>query len=103
MNRERSALTARAVLLVLSSFLVASAFANLDGDGDKEDTTREGPLAIGSGGAPALADDLFPKELVGFVPDPKEPAFTGAGPGRRDVRIRERGWIMREGGLYRMW
>jgi hypothetical protein len=56
----------------------------------------------------ALADDragtvLFPKELVDFVPDPKEPVFAGAGPGNWDARIRERGWILREGGLYRMW
>jgi hypothetical protein len=103
MNREGRALTAQGVLLALSSFLVASAFANLDGDGSKEDTTKGGPLAIGSGPAPALADDPFPKELVDFAPDPKEPVFTGAGPGHWDVRIRERGWIMREGGLYRMW
>lgn len=53
--------------------------------------------------ASAVADDLFPKELVDFVPDPKEPVFTGAGPGHWDVRIRERGWIMRESGVWRMW
>jgi len=53
--------------------------------------------------APVVADDLFPKELVEFTPDPEQPVFTGAGPGHWDVRIRERGWIMREGDLYRMW
>src|SRR5262245_40559872 len=52
---------------------------------------------------PSLADDLFPKELVQFMPDPQEPVFTGAGPGHWDVRIRERGCIMREGDVYRMW
>jgi predicted GH43/DUF377 family glycosyl hydrolase len=53
--------------------------------------------------APALADELFPKELVDFVPDPQETVFTGAGPGHWDIKIRERGWIMREGDQYRMW
>ncbi len=48
-------------------------------------------------------ETLFPDELVCFVPAPKEPVFTGAGPGHWDVRIRERGWILREGGTYRMW
>jgi hypothetical protein len=45
----------------------------------------------------------FPSELVDFVADPKEPVFTGAGPGHWDAHIRERGWILREGDLYRMW
>lgn len=54
-------------------------------------------------GPEAAAVDLFPKELVDFVPDPIEPVFTGAGPGNWDVRIRERGWILREGDVYRMW
>lgn len=53
--------------------------------------------------APERAGSLFPKELVDFVPDPQAPVFTGAGPGHWDVRIRERGWILREGGLYRLW
>jgi len=58
----------------------------------------EEPLALGQDDA-----GVFPKELVDFAPDPKEPVFTGAGPGHWDVRIRERGWILREGDLYRMW
>jgi len=58
----------------------------------------EEPLALGQDDA-----GVFPKELVDFAPDPKEPVFTGAGPGHWDARIRERGWILREGDLYRMW
>ncbi|GIW92136.1 MAG: hypothetical protein KatS3mg110_0177 [Pirellulaceae bacterium] len=45
----------------------------------------------------------FPRELVEFVAEPNTPVFTGAGEGHWDARIRERGWILREGGLYRMW
>jgi predicted GH43/DUF377 family glycosyl hydrolase len=52
--------------------------------------------------APA-AENRFPPELVDFVAEPKTPVFTGAGPGHWDARIRERGWILRENGLYRMW
>ena len=31
------------------------------------------------------------------------PVFTAAGPGHWDVKIRERGWILRDGETYRMW
>jgi predicted GH43/DUF377 family glycosyl hydrolase len=62
--------------------------------------THANPQAAGQD---RLAADLFPKELVDFAPDPKKPVFTGAGPGHWDVRIRERGWILREGDQYRMW
>jgi len=50
-----------------------------------------------------LAGDEFPAELVRFRPGTQNPVFTGAGPGHWDENIRERGWILREGGLYRMW
>ncbi len=45
----------------------------------------------------------FPRELVDFVPYDDNPVFEAAGPGHWDVRIRERGWIIKEGDLYRMW
>ncbi len=54
-------------------------------------------------GPDRATDERFPRELVDFVPEPKKPVFTGAGLGHWDVRIRERGWILREGNLYRMW
>ncbi len=47
--------------------------------------------------------DLFPPELVRFQPQPAHPLFTGAGPEHWDTKIRERGWILREGNLWRMW
>lgn len=52
---------------------------------------------------PAAAEIVFPPELVKFTPGAQNPVFTGAGPGHWDAKIRERGWIMREGGAYHLW
>lgn len=52
---------------------------------------------------PGAASAEFPPELVEFVPYERNPVFTGAGKGHWDERIRERGWIVRENGQYRMW
>src|SRR5579872_2355678 len=52
---------------------------------------------------PAQAGDEFPPELVRFQPYEKNPVFQGAGDDAWDARIRERGWIMRDGDLWRMW
>lgn len=49
------------------------------------------------------ADDRFPPELTQFVPVSPEPVFTGAGPGHWDVRLRERGVILRDSDHWRMW
>jgi len=46
--------------------------------------------------------DKFPPELVRFVPYSGNPVFT-AEKGKWDTRIRERGWIMREDGVYKLW
>ena len=45
----------------------------------------------------------FPLELVEFTPDPANPLFTGAGEGHWDIKIRERGWVMREGDSWHLW
>ncbi len=47
--------------------------------------------------------DGFPRELVSFTPDVHNPLFTGAGPGQWDAKIRERGWILREGDSWHLW
>jgi predicted GH43/DUF377 family glycosyl hydrolase len=57
---------------------------------------------------PLVAQDApqphkFPPELVDFVPYERNPVFTAAGPGHWDVKIRERGWILRDGDKYLMW
>lgn len=49
------------------------------------------------------ADHKFPPELVSFKTVQKKPLFAGAGKGNWDAAIRERGWIMREGDLWKLW
>src|SRR5215212_9839191 len=39
----------------------------------------------------------FPPELVNWKARPENPIFTAEGPGHWDVKIRERGWILRAG------
>lgn len=60
-------------------------------------------LLHGGSSATATAGEKFPPQLVDFVPFEHNPVFAGAGPGNWDVKIRERGWILREGNLYRLW
>jgi len=49
------------------------------------------------------AEEVFPKDLVDFVPAAVNPVFEGRGPGYWDARHRERGWILREGDAWHMW
>ncbi|MBS0206537.1 MAG: glycosylase [Planctomycetes bacterium] len=49
------------------------------------------------------AGEPFPRVLTHFEPVAVNPVFTGAGEGHWDVKIRERGWILREGDHWRMW
>lgn len=46
---------------------------------------------------------LFPPELVNFIPIEQNPVFTGTGTDTWDKMIRERGYILREDGIYKMW
>lgn len=65
-------------------------------------TATLGLLLLGLAG-PADADD-FPKDLVSWAPSPVNPVFRGTGLDRGwDRKIRERGWILREGGIYHLW
>lgn len=45
----------------------------------------------------------FPSELVNFIPIEQNPVFTGTGTDTWDCKIRERGYILREEGIYKMW
>lgn len=54
-------------------------------------------------GLSALAVEPFPPELVHWTPLVDQPVFTGAGPGHWDVKIRERGCILKVGDQWRMW
>src|SRR5271167_331820 len=49
------------------------------------------------------AGKAFPPELVEFVPHGTKPVFTAGAKGDWDAKIRERGWILKEGDVYRMW
>lgn len=49
------------------------------------------------------AGEEFPTEIVDFVPADKNPVFTARGEGHWDAKLRERGWILREDGVYHMW
>ena len=51
---------------------------------------------------PAAAPS-FPPELVEFGPASAEPLFAGGGAGAWDRDLRERGWIIRDGGLWHLW
>jgi predicted GH43/DUF377 family glycosyl hydrolase len=48
-------------------------------------------------------EELFPPAIVSFQPADPEALFSGAGPGHWDALIRERGWILHENGVYRLW
>lgn len=45
----------------------------------------------------------FPDELVKFGPASDKPLLEGAGANAWDRMVRERGWIMREDGMWHMW
>lgn len=53
--------------------------------------------------APLRGETPFPPELVDFEPYAQNPIFTGAGSGHWDAKIRERGWIMRQGDAWHLW
>ncbi len=45
----------------------------------------------------------FPSELVDFIPYEHNPVFAGTGTDTWDKFIRERGYILKEGDVYRLW
>jgi sucrose-6-phosphate hydrolase SacC (GH32 family) len=45
----------------------------------------------------------FPPELVDWVPHAGDPLFAGTGQATWDREIRERGFILRDGGTWRLW
>jgi beta-1,2-mannobiose phosphorylase / 1,2-beta-oligomannan phosphorylase len=54
---------------------------------------------------PLMGDDKseFPAELVKFIPYKGNPVFSGSGKVTWDEKIRERGYILRENGIFHMW
>jgi hypothetical protein len=49
------------------------------------------------------AEPDFPDELVRFESSSRNPVFTAAGSDHWDARIRERGWILKDGDTWRLW
>lgn len=47
--------------------------------------------------------DKFPSEMVSFSPYSGNPVFSGTGTDTWDKKIRERGYILYEDGIYKMW
>jgi hypothetical protein len=45
----------------------------------------------------------FPADLVSWTADPANPLFTGTGENTWDQKIRERGWILKEGETFHLW
>lgn len=53
--------------------------------------------------APTPGDDKWPAELTTFSAVSDGPVFTAGNEDDWDAAIRERGWILKEGDLWRMW
>ncbi len=47
--------------------------------------------------------EKFPPEMVSFEPYNNNPVFSGTGSGTWDAKIRERGYILHEDGIFKMW
>jgi hypothetical protein len=52
---------------------------------------------------PGTVEPMFPAELTTFKPYSANPVFTGTGADTWDQKIRERGYILREKGIYHLW
>jgi beta-1,2-mannobiose phosphorylase / 1,2-beta-oligomannan phosphorylase len=81
-----------ALLLALSSVAVA-----------QYDAVTKSPPKSGSRTNRLAAADDFPADLVRWKACPGNPIFTAEGPGHWDVKIRERGWILRDGHAWQLW
>jgi hypothetical protein len=63
-----------------------------------------GAVAAAVASPPAApAPPAFPPELVDWVPHGEGPLFAGTGRDTWDREIRERGFILREGSIWRLW
>lgn len=88
MRRNLSLWSLVAVLAALSALLLAIEYRA----GSELSPGTSGELAHG-----------FPADLVRWTPQAGNPVFKGAGPGHWDVKIRERGWVMRDDAGWHLW
>src|SRR5688572_1197110 len=64
---------------------------------------RCNPSATTTEADAAKDSDLFPEELVSFVPHENNPVFSGTVKDTWDEGIRERGYILKEHDGYHLW
>lgn len=88
-----------------SRLFMAAAIAFLalscSGGTDRTDESREAPQNADV--QQALEGPEFPPEIVEFTPFEGNPLFAGTGEDTWDREIRERGYILHENGIWRMW
>lgn len=84
----------RSILLPLTALLMACNGIPKSKDAQKHDSKITD-----------ISDDVlsFPSELVDFRAIPENPIFMGSGGDTWDEKIRERGYILKEGDTYHMW
>lgn len=61
------------------------------------------PLLLLSLGLVEAQGQTFPRWITNWAPLPANPVFEGAGGNAWDAKIRERGWILFEDGIYHLW
>src|SRR4029077_16638910 len=100
--RLRSRFTISRVAVLFALLLSLSAAANAQSDTATKTAPQSRSQANRSATSDAATRD-FPPELVNWKAYPENPIFTAEGPGHWDVKIRERGWILREGDAWQLW
>ncbi len=91
-RRVGMAVVVRLLAIVASLLLFSTAYA-------QPSTTTKADTFTSQSKAAAN----FPPELVKWAPRTDNPIFTAEGPGHWDVKIRERGWILKSGDDWQLW
>lgn len=76
---------------LLATFILVTGCNNRNDTNSDNNQTNGHPLT------------LFPSELVDFIPIEQNPVFQGTGTDTWDRNIRERGYILKEDDIYKMW
>jgi len=86
------------------SLMLAAMFLLAACGGQGNDTAQDtGTADYAARTADQPKGEVFPPEIVDFTPRYDTAVFAGTGEDTWDSKIRERGWIMREGGEWHMW
>jgi hypothetical protein len=83
------------LLILITALLFWSCHSKLKNQAEKNDPPKD---------SRAVEDTVpFPEELVRFQTFSENPVFEGTGDSTWDQKIRERGYILKEGDTYHMW